>query len=83
MDFVAQDPVRDRINQNDDAGFTIEAETWFNTHVRTPFEALGHTVNWVQGDKFSFTNWQGTYVVDFVRGADGPDPAFWWGADPA
>ena len=19
----------------------------------------------------------------FVRGADGPDPAFWWGADPA
>ena len=60
-----------------------EAETWFNTHVRTPFEALGHTVNWVQGDKFSFTNWQGTYVVDFVRGADGPDPAFWWGADPA
>jgi hypothetical protein len=40
-------------------------------------------VNWVKGDKFEFTNWQGTYVVDFVRGADGPDPALWWGADPA
>jgi hypothetical protein len=42
-------------------------------------EALGHTINWVQGDKFSFTNWQGTFEVDFVRGADGPTPAFWWG----
>lgn len=60
-----------------------EAETWFNAHVKAPFEALGHKVNWVKGDKFEFTNWQGTYVVDFVRGADGPDPALWWGADPA
>lgn len=60
-----------------------EAETWFNTHVKSAFEALGHKVNWVEGDKFSFTNWQGTYTVDFVRGADGPDPALWWGADRA
>ncbi|HQZ37542.1 MAG TPA: hypothetical protein PLH72_00780 [Vicinamibacterales bacterium] len=60
-----------------------EAETWFNTHVKGAFEELGHKVNWVEGDKFQFTNWQGTYTVDFVRGADGPDPAFWWGADPA
>ncbi len=59
-----------------------EAENWFNTHVREAFEGYGHKVNWVEGDKFSFTNWQGTYTVDFVRGADGPDPAFWWGADP-
>jgi hypothetical protein len=58
-----------------------EAESWFNTHVKGPFEALGHKVNWVDGDKFSFTNWQGTYTVDFVRGADGPNPALWWGAD--
>ncbi len=56
-----------------------EAETWFNTNVKSGMEALGHKINWVQGDKFSFTNWQGTYEVDFVRGADGPDPAFWWG----
>ncbi|MDH4063974.1 MAG: hypothetical protein OEW19_06215 [Acidobacteriota bacterium] len=60
-----------------------EAESWFNTHVKGPFEQLGHKVNWVEGDKFQFTNWQGTYTVDFVRGADGPDPALWWGADPA
>ncbi len=60
-----------------------EAETWFSTHVKAPFEAFGHKVNWVEGDKFSFTNWQGTFTVDFLRGADGPDPALWWGADPA
>jgi hypothetical protein len=60
-----------------------EAETWFNTHVKAAFEAYGHKVNWVEGDKFQFTNWQGTYTVDFLRGADGPDPALWWGADPA
>jgi hypothetical protein len=55
-----------------------EAETWFNTNIKTEFEALGHKVNWVSGDKFSFTNWQGTFEVDFVRGADGPNPAFAW-----
>lgn len=60
-----------------------EAQTWFNSHVKDRLEALGHKVNWVEGDKFSFTNWQGTYTVDFVRGADGPDPALWWGADPS
>ncbi|MEZ5285887.1 MAG: hypothetical protein R2712_13990 [Vicinamibacterales bacterium] len=60
-----------------------EAESWFNNNVKAEFESLGHKVNWVQGDKFQFTNWQGTYTVDFVRGADGPDPAFWWGADAA
>lgn len=60
-----------------------EAESWFNQHVKASFESMGHKVNWVQGDKFSFTNWQGTYTVDFIRGADGPDPAFWWGADPS
>jgi hypothetical protein len=58
-----------------------EAEVWFTTHVRESFEALGHKVNWVKGDKFSFTNWQGTFTVDFVRGADGPDPALWWGVE--
>ncbi len=58
-----------------------EAESWFNNHVRQRFESLGHKVNWVVGDKFSFTNWQGTFTVDFVRGADGPDPALWWGVE--
>lgn len=59
------------------------AEAWFNEHIKSGMEQLGHKVDWVQGDKFQFTNWQGSWVVDFVRGADGPNPAFWWGADPA
>jgi hypothetical protein len=41
-------------------------------------EKLGHRINWVKGDKFQFSNWQGTFVVDFVRGADGADPAVVW-----
>lgn len=57
------------------------AEAWFNENIRAGMEELGHKVDWVKGDKFQFTNWQGTWEVDFVRGADGPNPAFWWGAD--
>jgi hypothetical protein len=56
----------------------VEAEQWFNSHIKGQMDALGHRINWVQGDKFSFTNHQGTFTVDFVRGADGPDPAFAW-----
>lgn len=59
------------------------AEAWFNQHIKAGMEELGHKIEWVQGDKFQFSNWQGTWVVDFVRGADAPNPAFWWGADPA
>ena len=59
------------------------AEAWFNANIRSGMEELGHKVDWVKGDKFQFTNWQGSWEVDFVRGADGPNPAFWWGADPA
>lgn len=58
-----------------------EAESWFNTYIKSGMEELGHKVNWVKGDKFSATNWQGTFTVDFVRGADGPDPAFQWGVE--
>lgn len=60
-----------------------EAESWFNQNVKQGMESLGHKVDWVQGDKFQFSNWQGSWVVDFVRGADGPNPAFTWLADPA
>lgn len=60
-----------------------EAEQWFNTNIKSGMEALGHKINWVQGDKFSFTNWQGTFAVDFVRGADGGSPAFSWQAENA
>ncbi|MGI8673052.1 MAG: EF-hand domain-containing protein [Luteitalea sp.] len=59
------------------------AESWFNQHVKGGMEQLGHKVDWVKGDKFQFSNWQGSWVVDFVRGADGPNPAFTWLADAA
>jgi hypothetical protein len=55
-----------------------EAESWFNANIRGEMERLGHRINWVKGDKFQYTNWQGTFVVDFIRGADGPDPAVQW-----
>lgn len=55
-----------------------EAEQWFNTLIKPEMERLGHQIDWVRGDKFQFTNWQGTFVVDFVVGADGPDPALAW-----
>lgn len=61
----------------------VEAESWFNQHIKQGMESLGHKIDWVQGDKFQFSNWQGSWVVDFVRGADGPNPAFTWLADPA
>ncbi|WP_396623565.1 hypothetical protein [Luteitalea sp.] len=60
-----------------------EAESWFNANIKQGMESLGHKVDWVKGDKFQFSNWQGTWEVDFVRGADGPNPAFTWLADPA
>jgi hypothetical protein len=60
-----------------------DAEHWFNQHIKQGLEDLGHKVDWVRGDKFQFTNWQGSWVVDFVRGADGPNPSFTWLADPA
>ena len=35
-------------------------------------------IDWVKGDKFQFTNWQGTFVVDYVRGAASSNPALAW-----
>jgi len=55
-----------------------DAESWFNANVKGEMEKLGHRINWVKGDKFQFSNSQGTFVVDFVRGADGSDPAIVW-----
>ena len=58
-----------------------EAEAWFNANIKGQMESLGHKVSWVKGDKFQFTNWQGTFTVDFLRGADGGNPAFAWGIE--
>jgi hypothetical protein len=56
----------------------VEAETWFNTNIKPKMEADGHTINWVKGDKFQFTDASGTFVVDYVRGADSGSPALAW-----
>ena len=46
-----------------------DAETWFNIEIKGEMEKLGHKIDWVKGDRFQFTNWQGTFVVDYLRGA--------------
>jgi hypothetical protein len=55
-----------------------DAETWFNTNIKSEMESLGHKIDWVKGDRFQFTNWQGTFVVDYVRGAASTNPALAW-----
>jgi uncharacterized protein YdeI (BOF family) len=55
-----------------------EAETWFNTNIKAKMEADGHTINWVKGDTFQFTDASGTFVVDYVRGASSGNPALAW-----
>ena len=58
-----------------------DAEMWFNTNIKGEMEQLGHKIDWVKGDKFQFTNWQGTFVVDYVRGAASSNPALAWQVD--
>jgi uncharacterized protein YdeI (BOF family) len=55
-----------------------DAETWFNTNIKAKMEADGHTINWVKGDTFQFTDASGTFVVDYVRGASSGSPALAW-----
>jgi hypothetical protein len=55
-----------------------EAESWFNSSIKGEMEKLGHKIDWVKGDRFQFTNWQGTFVVDYVRGAASSNPALAW-----
>lgn len=55
-----------------------EAESWFNANIKGEMEKLGHKIDWVKGDRFQFTNWQGTFVVDYVRGANSSNPALAW-----
>ena len=55
-----------------------DAEVWFNANIKGEMEKLGHQIDWVKGDRFQFTNWQGTFVVDYVRGAASSNPALAW-----
>jgi hypothetical protein len=53
-------------------------EEWFNQYIRPQMEALGHRINWVKGDKMNFTSPEGTFTVDFLRGAGAPGWAVAW-----
>ena len=55
-----------------------DAEVWFNANIKGEMEKLGHKIDWVKGDRFQFTNWQGTFVVDYLRGAASSNPALAW-----
>jgi hypothetical protein len=55
-----------------------DAEAWFNANIKPEMEKLGHKIDWVKGDTFQFTNWQGTFTVDYVRGANSGSPARAW-----
>jgi hypothetical protein len=55
-----------------------EAEAWFNQNIKAKMEADGHRINWVKGDKIQVSDANGTFVVDYVRGADSGSPALAW-----
>jgi hypothetical protein len=54
---------------------------WFNQYVAPGMNALGHRIISVDGDKFTFSNWQGTFTVDFGRGAGAEGGALAWQVD--
>ena len=68
----------DRATRGHDAGQVPDAERWFNTSIKGEMEKLGHKIDWVKGERFQFSNWQGTFVVDYLRGASAGNPALAW-----
>jgi hypothetical protein len=55
-----------------------DAETWFNTNIKSKMAADGHTINWVKGGQFQFTDTTGTFVVDYVRPDAGSSLTLTW-----
>ena len=55
---------------------------WFRQYIEPGMNALGHRVTRVDGDTFSFSNWQGSFDVDYGRGAGATGGALAWQADP-
>lgn len=51
---------------------------WFDRYIRPQMEAFGHQIHWVRGDKMSFTSQQGTFTVDYLRGAGASGWAVAW-----
>lgn len=56
---------------------------WFKTNIAPKMDALGHKIISVDGDKFTFENWQGRFTVDFGRGAGAEGGALAWQVDDA
>jgi hypothetical protein len=54
---------------------------WFSQYVAPGMNALGHRIISVNGDSFTFSNWQGTFTVDFGRGAGAEGGALAWQVD--
>jgi len=55
---------------------------WFQQYVRPGFEGEGHQVSSVDGDKFTYGNHEGTFAVDYGRGAGADGGALAWQAEP-
>jgi hypothetical protein len=51
---------------------------WFKQYIEPGMNALGHRINSVNGDSFNFSNWQGTFDVDYGRGAGAAGGALAW-----
>lgn len=58
-------------------------QDWFNTYIAPGFNQLGHTIDWVDGDKVGWHNWQGRFNTDFGRGAGAPGGALAWQTEDA
>lgn len=56
---------------------------WFEQKVRPGFEADGHKVTNVTGDKFTYGNQEGNFTVDYGRGAGADGGALAWQAEAA
>jgi hypothetical protein len=56
---------------------------WFNQFIAPGLKSLGHNVESVDGDKFTYNNHEGRYTVDFGRGAGAPGGALAWQAEDA
>jgi hypothetical protein len=59
---------------------------WFKQYIQPGMDQLGHKITSVDGDKFSFGNWQGNFDVDYGEGAGADGGRLSWqteGADDA
>lgn len=56
---------------------------WFETYIKPGMDKLGHTVSSVNGDTFTYGNHEGTFTVDYGRGAGAQGGALAWQASPA